>query len=140
MNRKEEEKTEKEMNDLRYVSKSEYNRVISDMKTELKLLGSRFDTFSSSFKELKEVVQQMSKTMQAIVYQDKVIKDHEERLDKHEERMDNIEKNYSATVREKVVWFWRVVYVTVIFLLLELIKSLFGWHINLDKIMKIFIH
>ena len=119
MNKKE-EKTAKEMNDLRYVSKSEYNKVISDMKTELKLLGSRFDTFSSSFKELKEVVQQMSKTMQAIVYQDKVIKDHEERLDKHEERMDNIEKNYSATVREKVVWFWRVVYVTVIFLLLEL--------------------
>ena len=139
MNKKE-EKTAKEMNDLRYVSKSEYNKVISDMKTELKLLGSRFDTFSSSFKELKEVVQQMSKTMQAIVYQDKVIKDHEERLDKHEERMDNIEKNYSATVREKVVWFWRVVYVTVIFLLLELIKSLFGWNVNLDKIIKMFIH
>jgi len=139
MNKKE-EKTAKEMNDLRYVSKSEYNKVISDMKTELKLLGSRFDTFSSSFKELKEVVQQMSKTMQAIVYQDKIIQDHEERLDKHEERMDNIEKNYSATVREKVVWFWRVVYVTVIFLLLELIKSLFGWNVNLDKIIKMFIH
>lgn len=127
------------LNDLKYVSKEEYNSTISDIKTKLELLGKDFTTFTNSFKELREVVQQMTQTMQAIVYQDKVLKDHEDRLDKQDKKIDSIESRYNRTVMDKTIWFWRVVYVSVIFFLLEVLKSLFGWNIDLTKFIHLFL-